>query len=484
MRILGKNLPYLVAGILAVALSAAAGTGFGLRTGAVDKAAREAVPLFPRAAYAKSFYDEAFDWARQHPADQVSAAALTVNHHLFAKHLIARTLLAAAGHQPKRVIVISPDHFSRGSTDVTVASADYDTVFGIAETDQALVKELQDAGAATVDNMAMFNEHGIHNLMPFIKAAYPQAKVLGVMIKSDSGDYGKAEELLSKIVGRDDLVIASLDFSHYLTGNVAQFHDRMAVSVLRTADRQGAELTDIDCRACLHVLFAVTEARHAQRFTLFDDTSSAALMGFDKAEETTSYVNGAFVSGRPADEAEVTALLLPMTGAKTDAKAFMADLDPEREERIFYGQDMVVGWPGTPDPQLVNTFGMRNADAEPKDEMLRGLWVRSGSDGKGGVSFSCGSETVTYGIGGEPGLHRSPDVLAFNRPERLDLDAVGSYPTLALGVVCSASGVDVYPFFLQKAGTRILLEQFMSSQFMNKRYFDLDDYHVRYPDPQ
>jgi hypothetical protein len=179
-----------------------------------------------------------------------------------------------------------------------------------------------------------------------------------------------------------------------------------------------------------------------------------------------------------------TALLLPMRRKTIGAAEFTAMLNPEHERRFFYGQDMVLGWPGAPDASLVRDYGMRDATLAPKDEIIRGVTMRYGADARGGVTLTCGGETVTYAIGGEPGLHRTKDGLVFNRPQALELDAQYGYPALALGVVCSASGVDVYPFFLEKNGNKIALDSFMASQASSKRYLNLDDFHLEYPNPQ
>src|SRR6516162_9644976 len=96
--------------------------------------------LIPAQFTSKSIFLSAIKKAAVRDLPQRSVSGITVPHHLLARDLIAKHFVMASRCFYKRVVVISPDHYNLGRTDISVADGNFATVFGVIETDRALAK--------------------------------------------------------------------------------------------------------------------------------------------------------------------------------------------------------------------------------------------------------------------------------------------------------------------------------------------------------
>ena len=143
-----------------------------------------------------------------------------VPHHLLARRLIAEFFRALAEDPPETVIVIGPNHKLEGTGEIQTTPTDWGTPFGILEADHAIVARLaEEAGAARNDDLFEV-EHSVSALVPYIKYFLPEAKIAPVLLHG-SLPREKAKEfgaMLGEILAEDPdtVIIASIDFSHYL----------------------------------------------------------------------------------------------------------------------------------------------------------------------------------------------------------------------------------------------------------------------------
>jgi AmmeMemoRadiSam system protein B len=176
---------------------------------------------------------------------QTHAAALpgrvtgiTVPHHLLARDLIADTFALASGSAYDRVVILSPDHFFRGRTHITVADGDWRTPFGTLRTDTDAVRTL--LRVADTGTGAFFSrEHGIGAVTPYVKHFFPDARVVAIAIREDT-PRAALDALLPALetLARDGktLVVQSTDFSHYLAPAESRMRDQQTLSVLASGD--------------------------------------------------------------------------------------------------------------------------------------------------------------------------------------------------------------------------------------------------------
>ena len=130
----------------------------------------------------------------------------------------------------------------------------------------------------------------------------PEAKVVPIIIK----DKIKEEEInnfakkLKETLPGNTLVVGSLDFSHYLPSNAADFHDAKSLAVIGNFDYSGINFLDIDSKPTLRILLKYLELGGAQNFAMLDNSNSAKILNDNSIAETTSYITGFFQEEKKA----------------------------------------------------------------------------------------------------------------------------------------------------------------------------------------
>lgn len=225
-----------------------------------------------------------------------------VNHHFLAADLLARFFVSSKKTSPEteRIIIISPDHFRRGHAPVSTQSRPYSAPDGLLEVDASLVATLISEGLASSESSSLFEtEHGIGTLVPFIKRAFPKARIVPLAID------GFIDRRLARDLGRrlalltDELtvVIVSSDMSHYLAKARALENDQTTIDNFKTFDEgffATAKDDFIDNGPGFLVLAGYLEAKGMRpEFILIDHAVSSDFGGNDVS--TTSYINGFWI---------------------------------------------------------------------------------------------------------------------------------------------------------------------------------------------
>jgi AmmeMemoRadiSam system protein B len=150
-----------------------------------------------------------------------------------AAHLYAEI---ASDGVPKTFVILGPNHTGHGSG-ISLSTEDFETPMGVAKVDQELAEALT-KDIVDVDNSAHHFEHSIEVQLPFIQ--YLKQDFMFVPICMTFQDYDAASSLGKIIsdasVGRDVVVIASTDFSHYVTAATARAKDGLALEAIQAMD--------------------------------------------------------------------------------------------------------------------------------------------------------------------------------------------------------------------------------------------------------
>jgi len=137
---------------------------------------------------------------------------------------------------PDSFIVIGPNHTGYGSR-VALTTQDFSTPLGVVKADTELAREL--IGEVIEDDITAHRyEHSIEVQLPFLQHIKKEIKFLPICMASQ--EYKTAREvgqIISKAIsGRDVVVIASTDFSHYEPKEVAIRKDRLAIDAILNRD--------------------------------------------------------------------------------------------------------------------------------------------------------------------------------------------------------------------------------------------------------
>lgn len=256
-------------------------------------------------AHPQRFFDErtfarAVARANETPVRPMPGArAVIVPHHWLAGHLIVGALrdLAASGDY-RRVILIGPNHSGAGGYAATTSEWAWRTSFGTAQPDADAVRRLTDGGLVRSRPDVLTYEHSIAGLIPAIRSFLPHARVVPLALRNHLSR-SRLEALssaVSALVDETTIVIASVDFSHYLSAREARQRDAETVAALETLDTAtilsyGNE--HLDSPATVAVVQTAMRAIDATRFELRANLNASDL-GASALRDVTSYIVGIY----------------------------------------------------------------------------------------------------------------------------------------------------------------------------------------------
>lgn len=179
------------------------------------------------------------------------------------------------------VILISTDHFGKNQHRIVTTSRN-DSLFPL----------------AVADNEAIYADHGIMNMIPDIYRNFPQAQVFPLILGNEVR-ITELEQLFVQILshcGADCVVIASVDFSHYLPAAIAMTHDAFSIQALSNLDAKKAWQAETDSPQTLWLTVKLAESWHAPRWVTHIQTNSSVMIN-DPWYESTSHVFGWYQGG-------------------------------------------------------------------------------------------------------------------------------------------------------------------------------------------
>lgn len=216
-----------------------------------------------------------------------------VPHHLFVSFIIADFFHRLSIQNPSTIILLGPNHYEKGYSEALTSLNSWNTAFGFVEPDEDLTKTLINKNLINIDEEVLPNDHALSTLMPFIKYYMPNTKVVPILL-SKKFSKEKSEVLansLSKLVAQDTAIVASVDFSHYLTSNQAKEKDEITSEVMREFDyRKLYSLNSdyLDSPASTGTLLMVMKGLNTTNIDLLYHTNSGELQNNNQIE-TTSY---------------------------------------------------------------------------------------------------------------------------------------------------------------------------------------------------
>jgi AmmeMemoRadiSam system protein B len=262
-----------------------------------------------------AFYDEAYKNAPPVVAAPSDTAGGIVNHHLLAAPLLAQFFEGLKNQKIKHLVLIGPDHLSRGSEPITISAETWGTPYGDLRPNTALIDQLSNESLAHIEEWPFDYEFSVGGLVTFAKRSLPDADVATIILRGDASNEALAKLAATLPRSSDTLVVASLDFSHYLTSDAADFHDLTSRAVISDFEINNFDKIEIDSLPSLRVALQYFQLRNALSDTLIASTNSAKITGKLDAPSTTSYMNQYFSAGAKTPFAVKTSLYL--AGNKT-----------------------------------------------------------------------------------------------------------------------------------------------------------------------
>jgi AmmeMemoRadiSam system protein B len=265
--------------------------------------AADQTPFASMYSDAKPFRD-AIAQERRPAALALPVTGISVPHHILAADLIARGLQAAAGNHYDRIIVLSPDHFTRSRRPMATTRRDIETVFGLLHNDRAATAALLAADTLFDDSDLFANEHGIAALLPFVRHFFPDARIVPIAISYNASraDCDAAAALIKNLIGPGTLVVQSTDYSHYLPADVARDRDQETLNIIAAGDAKAVlglvQPAHMDSKGAQYLQMLLQAETFKSHATVVANRNSAQYSG--GSTRTTSYIVTLYTQRLPA----------------------------------------------------------------------------------------------------------------------------------------------------------------------------------------
>ena len=301
--LLGHRAVFALLPLVALLLAPAAGCG--------EQPAATAPPAASD-SHPALFFDEptfysAVRAAESAPVPEGPVAGGIIPHHLLVEDMITSFFRGLALEDPpETVVLIGPNHDNEGTARVLTSDLPWTTPFGPVEPAQEWVHVLTESGLAKVESPVLTTEHSVAGIMPALKYYLPEARVVPLILSGDLSP-AEAQRLGDALVAQSDedtVIVAAVDFSHYLVSAEARRRDAVSLEALQAFDAATLFTLDngyLDSPPSIAVLLAAMTTVDAE-FVLLDNTNSGALKG-DELAPTTSYILGYYRPSIPAGEA-------------------------------------------------------------------------------------------------------------------------------------------------------------------------------------
>lgn len=223
-----------------------------------------------------------------------------VPHHAPLTSLIDGTIkqVSDSGAHPKTVILIGPNHPDAGIGPALTRLNSWDLPVGEVLTNTTVTQELIDDGFVLVDENVLPKEHSMYAVLPVIHKYFPNAKVVTVILstKHDKNRSKRLGEKIGSLLGPDTLLVASIDFSHYLSSDIAPLKDEETLDLIEKRDYDAIErtLTDhFDSGPSLMTFLRAVDFGGAATGELVYHTNSGLFAG-EPIQSSTSYMTFIF----------------------------------------------------------------------------------------------------------------------------------------------------------------------------------------------
>ena len=164
---------------------------------------------------------------------------VAIPHHQLAADVMAQTLFQLKDNDYENIIILSPDHFNRGTTQISFVESQLKTATGITQISKQDIDTLKTLDkTANGDGFIAF-EHGVGTPIPFIVSLWPKANITPILVRGDAKKSDLTELLHfleTKSRQPKTLIIESSDFSHYLTPEAAHQKDLQTIEILKQDD--------------------------------------------------------------------------------------------------------------------------------------------------------------------------------------------------------------------------------------------------------
>ena len=144
-------------------------------------------------------------------------------------------------------VIISPNHTGRGKP-VAISREDWKTPLGVVKNDRELGDAIKrNSNISDFDEEAHMFEHSAEVQLPFLQTLFTEVRAveicMGIQNYDSAVDIGQAVFQAAKDTKRQVVVIASSDFTHYESAELAKRNDEQAIKLI--TEMKAREFVDL-----------------------------------------------------------------------------------------------------------------------------------------------------------------------------------------------------------------------------------------------
>ena len=193
----------------------------------------------------------------------------------------------------QRVFLFAPDHFRQVRRWAAVCPANW-MFFGdptrVLSADADAITTLGDADIVEMRSEIFEKEHGITLHIPFIALFFPNATVVPILLRPDIPDIAllSLRKRLAAIMREGDVVILSMDLSHYKPLEALRAEDDRTIAALTEMRHAATHRLDVDAPRAAKLALLLFKDGGATRGTLLKRSDTSAILG-EHIESGTGY---------------------------------------------------------------------------------------------------------------------------------------------------------------------------------------------------
>ncbi|NLK73133.1 MAG: AmmeMemoRadiSam system protein B [Clostridiales bacterium] len=246
------------------------------------------------------YYDEKAFMASVKQAENTETGKLKIAggiapHHLLANNLIAKFFKSISTSSQKVVILLGPNHNRFGREKIHTGDWNWQTPFGILETEKDIVSRIVQKTGSGKDMKLLEDEHSMAALMPYIKYYLPEARVVPLVLHGNLGleeSKALADTILECIGDKDYIIIGSVDFSHYLPPDETEAMDLVTIKAIEKRDllaisHMGND--NLDSPPTIITVLEMMNKVNANGFKVLDHSNSSKMSGTYSRSNTSYY---------------------------------------------------------------------------------------------------------------------------------------------------------------------------------------------------
>ncbi len=238
-----------------------------------------------------TMYKRAYETAYNYDLGE-TVRLMIVPHHILSADRIAGMYKGLEGMPIDHVILLGPDHFGTSNRSVLTSDRSWRQMDDLLPINQAWYDQIKMQKFVFEDHSEIEVEHSIHTHIPFIMTYLPEVDLLPIAVSKSirMDEVETMTEVLSGMISQNTLVIASVDFSHYLSLENANERDYQTKQLMTRGDIDTImDLDDsyFDSPSILAMMLILSEW-HGYEMHIVDHSNAAHYIDLE-IPETTSY---------------------------------------------------------------------------------------------------------------------------------------------------------------------------------------------------